>query len=470
MCEISYLIHFRVHGIIIKITRNESDSMFLDTIAAIATPLQEGAISIIRVSGDDAIDIVNKIFSRDLTKISSHQVMYGYIKENDSYIDEVLVSVFKAPKSFTMEDIVEINCHGGIYITKKILSLVLASGARLADKGEFTKRAFLNGRIDLTQAEAINDLISGKDQGVTKVAMQALRGGVRKLIEPLKEDLIQIIGQIEVNIDYPEYYDVETVTEEILLPKTKEWLQNINNLLNKSQSGKIMREGIKCVILGKPNVGKSSLLNALLEEDKAIVTDIEGTTRDLVEGYVRLPSITLHLIDTAGIRETEDVVEKIGIDKSKQAMNEADLVIILLDASRELNDDDRELLELTKNHTRLVVYNKMDEVKIDLPSDALLISAKDNAIEPLIDAIEAMYEKHNFALHEPTLANERHIALLTQAKDYMMKAIDTLEMGLEVDLATIDMQSAYDCIIDILGEKGKKDLLDELFSRFCLGK
>lgn len=444
--------------------------MFMDTIAAIATPLQEGAISIIRVSGDDAVEIVNKICSRDLMKVNSHQVVYGYIMEDDTYVDEVLISVFKAPKSFTMEDIVEINCHGGIYITKKILSLVLAAGARLAEKGEFTKRAFLNGRIDLTQAEAINDLISGKDQGVTKVAMQALRGGVRKLIEPLKEDLIQIIGQIEVNIDYPEYYDVATVTEEELLPKTKEWLTKINELLSKSQSGKLMREGIKTVILGKPNVGKSSLLNALLEEDKAIVTDIEGTTRDLVEGYVRLPSITLHLIDTAGIRETEDVVEKIGIDKSKQAMNEADLIIVLLDASRELSNEDYELLELTKDKVRLVVYNKSDDVKAELPSDAIMISARQNEIEPLIDAIEAMYEKHSFALNEPTLANERHIALLKQAKEYMMKAIETLEMGLEVDLATIDMQSAYDCIIDILGEKGKKDLLDELFSRFCLGK
>ena len=444
--------------------------MFMDTIAAIATPLQEGAISIIRVSGDDAIEIVNKICSRDLTKVNSHQVVYGYIKEDDTYVDEVLISIYKGPKSFTMEDIVEINCHGGIYITKKILSLVLAAGARLAEKGEFTKRAFLNGRIDLTQAEAINDLISGKDQGVTKVAMQALRGGVRKLIEPLKEDLIQIIGQIEVNIDYPEYYDVATVTEEELLPKTKEWLSKINELLSKSQSGKLMREGIKTVILGKPNVGKSSLLNALLEEDKAIVTDIEGTTRDLVEGYVRLPSITLHLIDTAGIRETEDVVEKIGIDKSKQAMNEADLIVVLLDASRELSNEDYELLELTKDRVRLVVYNKSDDVKAKLPSDAIMISARQNEIDALVDAIEAMYEKHSFALNEPTLANERHIALLKQAKEYMMKAIETLEMGLEVDLATIDMQSAYDCIIDILGEKGKKDLLDELFSRFCLGK
>ena len=444
--------------------------MFMDTIAAIATPLQEGAISIVRVSGDDAIEIVNKICSRDLMKVNSHQVVYGYIMEDGTYVDEVLISVFKAPKSFTMEDIVEINCHGGIYITKKILSLVLAAGARLAEKGEFTKRAFLNGRIDLSQAEAINDLISGKDQGVTKVAMQALRGGVRKLIEPLKEDLIQIIGQIEVNIDYPEYYDVATVTEEELLPKTKEWLSKINELLAKSQSGKLMREGIKTVILGKPNVGKSSLLNALLEEDKAIVTDIEGTTRDLVEGYVRLPSITLHLIDTAGIRETEDIVEKIGIDKSKQAMNEADLIVVLLDASRELSNEDYELLELTKDKVRLVVYNKSDDVKVEIPEDAILISAGQHDIDALVDAIEAMYEKHSFALNEPTLANERHIALLKQAKEYIMKAIDTLEMGLEVDLATIDMQSAYDCIIDILGEKGKKDLLDELFSRFCLGK
>ena len=443
--------------------------MFMDTIVAIATPLSEGAISIIRVSGDDAIEIVNRVFSRDLTKVDSHSVTYGYIKEGNEYVDEVLVSVFRAPKSFTMEDIVEINCHGGIFITKKILSLVLASGARLAQKGEFTKRAFLNGRIDLTQAEAVNDLINGRDHNVTTLAMQALRGGVRKLIEPLKEDLIQIIGQIEVNIDYPEYYDVATVTEEELLPKTKQWLEKIDELLKKAESGKIMREGVKTVILGKPNVGKSSLLNALLEEEKAIVTDIEGTTRDLVEGYVRLPSITLHLIDTAGIHETEDVVEKIGIERSKKAMEEADLAIVMIDASRQLTKEDEELLEATKDKTRLIVYNKMDEKVIDT-QNGIEISAKNNEVEPLIQRIEEMYAKHNIALQTPTLANERHIALLTQAKEYMEKAIETLELGLEVDLATIDMQSAYDCVLDILGEKGKKDLLDELFSRFCLGK
>ncbi len=444
--------------------------MFLDTIAAIATPLQEGAISIIRVSGDEAIEIVNKICSKDLTKVAANTISYAYIKDKDEYVDEVLISVFKGPKSFTCEDIVEINCHGGIYLTKKIFALVLAAGARLAEHGEFTKRAFLNGRIDLTQAEAINDLITGKDAGSTTVAMQALRGGVKKLIEPLKEDLIQIIGQIEANIDYPEYYDVATVTEEELLPKTKEWIAKIDELLAKSQSGKIMREGIKTVILGKPNVGKSSLLNALLEEDKAIVTDIEGTTRDLVEGSVRLPSVTLHLIDTAGIRDTEDVVERIGIEKSKEAMEDADLVILLLDSSRELSEEDRELLAITENKTRLVVYNKVDEEKIDIPSNAVTISAKEGNIDNLIKEIERLYEKHTIALREPTLANERHIALLRQARDYMNKAKETLEMGLEVDLATIDMQSAYDCILDVLGEKGKKDLLDELFSRFCLGK
>ncbi|MBQ9987502.1 MAG: tRNA uridine-5-carboxymethylaminomethyl(34) synthesis GTPase MnmE [Erysipelotrichales bacterium] len=445
--------------------------MFMKTIAAIATPLSEGAIAIIRISGDEAISIANTLFSRDLTNIPSHQVVYGYIKDpkTQEYIDEVLVSVFRAPKTFTREDTVEINCHGGIYITKKILSLLLENGAELAERGEFTKRAFLNGRIDLTQAEAVQDLIEGKDSSTTRLAMNTLRGGIRTLIDPLKEDLIQMIAQIEVNIDYPEYYDVAQVETPQLLSKANQWLTKLEELIRKSHSGKIMREGIKTVILGKPNVGKSSLLNALLEEDKAIVSDVAGTTRDLVEGYVRLPSVTLHLIDTAGIHHTEDIVEKIGIERSHKAMEEADLVIVVLEAHEELSKEDEALLEASKDLNRIIVYNKVDLTQ-DIDSDKLYISAKDQHIEPLIDRIEEMYEEHTIALREPTFANERHIALLRQAHTHMETAVAALEAGMEIDLALIDIEQAYECIKDIIGEAKNMDLLDELFTRFCLGK
>lgn len=447
--------------------------MFMKTIAAIATPLSEGAIAIIRVSGDEAVEIVNRIFSRDLTQVESHHVVYGYIRDpqnNNEYVDEVLVSVFKAPKTFTREDVVEINCHGGVYITKRILSLVLEAGAELAERGEFTKRAFLNGRIDLTQAEAVQDLIEGRDNSVTKLAMMALRGGVRTLIEPLKEDLIQMIAQIEVNIDYPEYYDVAEVEIPQLMNKAEEWIAKIDELLRKSRSGQIMREGVKTAILGKPNVGKSSLLNALLEEDKAIVSDIAGTTRDLVEGYVRLPSVTLHLIDTAGIRDTDDVVEKIGIERSRKAMNEADLVILVLDAGSNLDEEDEALLKASEGLNRILVYNKSDLVQDTKEDNKLYISAKDQNIEPLIQKIEEMYSEHTIALKEPTLANERHIALLNKARTYMSQAIQTMRDGIEIDLATIDVENAYECIKEIMGEAKDMDLLDELFSRFCLGK
>lgn len=447
--------------------------MFMKTIAAIATPLSDGAIAIIRVSGDEAIEIVNKIFSRDLTRVESHQVVYGFIKDpsNDfEYVDEVLVSVFRAPKTFTREDIVEINCHGGVFITKRILSLVLEAGADLAERGEFTKRAFLNGRIDLTQAEAVQDLIEGRDASVTKLAMTALRGGVRKLIEPLKEDLIQMIAQIEVNIDYPEYYDVAEVEIPELMNKANEWIAKIDELLKKSRSGQIMREGVKTAILGKPNVGKSSLLNALLEEDKAIVSDIAGTTRDLVEGYVRLPSVTLHLIDTAGIRDTEDVVERIGIERSRKAMAEADLVVLVLDAGATLDEEDEALLKASEDMNRILVYNKADLVQDNNEDGKLYISAKEQNIDALINKIEEMYSEHTIALREPTLANERHIALLRQARTYMQQAVVTMQDGMEIDLATIDIENAYECVKEIIGEAKSVDLLDELFSRFCLGK
>lgn len=463
--------------------------MFMDTIAAIATPLHEGAISIIRLSGMDAIAIVNSIFSRNLIEAASHTVTYGYIKDPQSgiVIDEVLISVFRAPKTYTREDIVEINCHGGVFITKQILSLCISQGAKLAQEGEFTKRAFLNGRIDMTQAEAVMDLIEANDIDQSQLAMQAIRGSIRTLINPLQEDLIQMIAQIEVNIDYPEYTDVAQLTVEELLPKAMAWRARLNQMIEESYSGQLMRSGIKTAILGKPNVGKSSLLNALLQEDKAIVTDIAGTTRDIVEGFIRLRDITLHLIDTAGIRETTDQIERIGIEKSRQAMNQADLILLVFDASRAFTMEDEELLSLTKGRTRIIVYNKSDAVdhidqlhlanqlretsNEDMKTEhTVIISAAKQEVQPLIDCITELFEKHKIATTRPTFANERHIGLLKQAYQAIDQAIDAMQQQFELDLVVIDIKQAYHCLQDILGEAMKKELLDELFSRFCLGK
>lgn len=444
--------------------------MLYDTIVAISTPLSEGAISIIRMSGKDAISIGNKIASISLLEKEANTISYAKIidPKTNIEIDEVLISVFKDKKSYTGEDIVEINCHGGIFITKQILTICLENGARLANRGEFTQRAFLNGKMDLTQAEAVYDMINAQDKNAASIAMRGIKGSVSKLIYPFIDDLLNIIANIEVNIDYPEYDDVEQLTNETLLPMCNAWLQKIDEILRKAQSGKIMREGVKTAIIGKPNVGKSSLLNALLEEDKAIVTDIEGTTRDIVEGIVRLDDITLHLIDTAGIRESNDVVERIGIEKSKKAIEEADLILLLLDGSKEIDDKDKELFALSENKTRIVVYNKAD---ISMHKEAgIWISAKENNIDALVHKINEMYAEHKFALKEATLNNERQISLMNQAKMNMQSAKEAMGMGMELDLAAIDIQNAYTNMKEIVGEVSRDDLLDTLFSKFCLGK
>lgn len=443
--------------------------MFKDTIAAISTANQDGAISIVRLSGDDAIDIVNQIFSADLSKKASHTITYGTISDPNTHeaIDEVLVSVFLAPKTFTRENIVEINCHGGRFVTRKVLSLVLSCGARLAQPGEFTQRAFLNGRIDLTQAEAINDLINAKNNTNLKVAIKGVKGSIRKMLDPLIQELLDIIANIEVNIDYPEYDDIEQLTNDRVLPMAKAWSEKIKVILAKSESSQMLKEGIRTAIIGKPNVGKSSLLNALLEEEKAIVTDIAGTTRDLVEGSIQLGHVALNLIDTAGIRETEDVVEKIGIDRSLKAIENAQLVLMVLDASRPLDEQDEELLRLTEHKTRILVYNKNDLVPV---SEGIAISAKDNELKPLIHEIERLFEKHLIAVEEPALNNERQIALMSHALQSMNQAIHSLEDGMELDLVTIDLQDSYTSLKEILGEVSRDDLLDTLFSNFCLGK
>ena len=439
--------------------------MLNDTIVAISTGLVEQAISIIRLSGDEAIEVVDKIFDKDLTKAKSHTITYGFIKDEDDIVDEVLVSVFRAPKSYTMEDIVEINCHGGIYITKRILSLCIANGARLARPGEFTQRAFLNGRIDMSQAEGINDLIKANNHNKASSAIHSLKGSVTRLIDPLCEDLLDIIANIEVNIDYPEYDDVEVLTNQKIRPKVVSFLARIDDIIHKAQNSIIIKNGINTVILGQPNVGKSSLLNAMLQEDKAIVTNVAGTTRDLVEGEVTLNDVTLNLIDTAGIRDTNDIVEKIGIEKSIEALNNAQLVILVCDDK--LDEEDERLLAMAKDKPCLIVYNKKDlhDVK-----DGINISAINNDIEELVDAINDMFKEEIIDNKMDTLNNERQIGLAISARKHMLDVLKAIDDNVELDLVSIDLNMAYEDLKEILGHATREDLLDALFSKFCLGK
>ena len=442
--------------------------MFEKTIAAISTALQDGAISIIRLSGDQALEITQKIFDRNILDVKSHTIHYGFIVDEDNKpVDEVLVSVFRAPKTYTCEDVVEINCHGGTFITKKILSLVLSNGATLAKPGEFTQRAFYHGRIDLSQAEAVQDMIDASNNTAASMAIQGIKGSVKKLLQPLIDDLMDIIAQIEVNIDYPEYEDVEQLTTNDLLPKTKEWLVKIDKILDRVQTGQMVKKGVDTIIVGKPNVGKSSLLNALLEEDKAIVTDIAGTTRDLVEGQIQIGNVQLNLIDTAGIRESDDKIEQIGIEKSQEKLKQAKLVLLIFDGSKPLDQEDQDLLELTKDKIRLIVYNKQD--KVSDKKDGIWISAQNKEIQPLIDALQELYQD-NLLKEEPLLSNERQIGLLNQAKEDMQRAYEAMNDFIEPDLIEIDIQAAHDHLKEILGEVHREDLLDTLFSKFCLGK
>ena len=442
--------------------------MFENTIAAISTSLQDGAISIIRLSGDKAIEITQKIFDRNIMDAKSHTIHYGFIIDADKNpVDEVLISIFRAPKTYTREDIVEINCHGGTFITRKILSMVLSAGADLAKPGEFTQRAFYHGRIDLSQAEAVQDMIEASNDTAASMAIHGIKGSVKKLLQPLIDDLMDIIAQIEVNIDYPEYEDVEQLTTNDLLPKTNEWLTKIDCILARVQTGQMLKKGIDTIIVGKPNVGKSSLLNALLEEDKAIVTDIAGTTRDLVEGQIHIGSVQLNLIDTAGIRESSDKIEQIGIEKSQEKLKDAKLVLLVFDGSKELDDEDKQLLELTKDKMRLIIYNKLDKTEAD--KDGIWISAANKDIQPLIDALENLYQE-DLLKEDPLLSNERQIGLLNQAKEDMLRAKEAMDMMVEPDLIEIDIQAAHDHLKEILGEVHREDLLDTLFSKFCLGK
>lgn len=447
-----------------------------DTIVAIATAPSNSAISIIRLSGSDAIEIANNVFKgKNLNKVKSHTIHYGYIYNDNDIIDEVLVSVFKSPKTFTREDVVEINCHGGIYVTNKVLELLLVKGARLAEPGEFTKRAFLNGRIDLTQAEAVIDMIESNTASSLKMANLGILGETKKVISEFREKILECLLKIEVNIDYPEYEDEEQITEEILIPRLSNLQKDMEVVLQKSEVSRIIKYGVKTAIIGKPNVGKSSLLNALIREDKAIVSNIAGTTRDIVEGSINIGGIVLNLIDTAGVRDTDDFVEKIGVEKSKKIIDEADLIMLVFDNNTPLNSDDLQLLEITKDKNRIIVINKKDlESKIDINvnDEVLYISSFDNNdISKLENKIKKVCNYTDVTNIDSTyIGNTRQIAKLKIAKKQLDDAIESLNFGLPIDLACVDIKNCWISLGEILGEVSSEDLINELFSRFCLGK
>ena len=448
-----------------------------DTIAAISTALGVGAISIVRVSGKESIDIVNKIFDKDIKNAKSHTIHYGHIIDNNKIIDEVLVSIMLSPRTFTTENIVEINCHGGINTTNKVLELVLNNGARLAEPGEFTKRAFLNGRMNLMEAEAVMDLINGKTEESRRVAMNNLQGVGSKLISKLREDLVKIISNIEVNIDYPEYNDIYEVTMKDIKDKIKYFKDNLEKIINEYENGRIITDGIKTVIVGRPNVGKSSILNKLLDYDKAIVTDIPGTTRDIVEGTISFNGILLNIIDTAGIRETDDIVEKIGVNKSLSKIDEADLVLVILNNNDKLNDIDIDILEKTKDKTSIVVINKNDlDSKIDMDKlkgreivytntiDLLGIDTLKDKITKMFKLDEIKKKDYNY------ITNTRQIAKIKECLERINDIETSLDNEMPLDMIEIDLRDIWNILGEIIGESYTEELLDELFSKFCVGK
>lgn len=456
-----------------------------DTIAAISTPVGEGGISIVRISGDDAIKVAQKIYrGKDLSKVASHTINYGHIIDpaTKEDVDEVMVSVMRAPHTYTREDVIEINCHGGLLATNRILQLVLSYGARMAEPGEFTKRAFLNGRIDLSQSEAVMDLIRAKTDKSMKVALNQLDGNLSRLIKHLRKDILDVLAQVEVNIDYPEYDDVEEMTTKMLKEKAIEIQQRIQALLKTAKQGKVLRDGLATAIIGRPNVGKSSLLNALLHEDKAIVTDVAGTTRDVIEEYVNVNGVPLKLIDTAGIRDTKNKVEKIGVERSRQALDAADLVLLLIDNSAPLTDEDRKLLATTKGKQRIIILNKTDlPSKLDLAELKKLVG-QDPLIETSIVKHQGMDQlgkqiSHMFfdqgiesSQNDVMVTNARHIGLLHRANDALNDVLKGINEGMPVDLVQIDMTRCWDLLGEITGDSYQDELLDQLFSQFCLGK
>lgn len=459
--------------------------MFIDdTIAAIATAPGEGGIGIVRISGEKSLEVAQSIFKSKSGKMikdyNPRTLIYGKIVDGEKVIDEVLVAYMKGPNSYTAEDVIEINCHGGFISVKKILELILSKGVRIADAGEFTKRAFLNGRIDLSQAEAIIDVIKSKTDMAHEVAQNQLEGSLAKKIKDLRMNVTEVLAHLEVSIDFAEE-DVEEITYQTLEEKSLELRNEIKKLYDTAESGKILRDGLKTVIVGKPNVGKSSLLNSILGENRAIVTDIAGTTRDVIEEFVNIKGIPLKIVDTAGIRETEDVVEKIGVEKSRESFSTADLVIMVLDASRKLSEEDMEILESIKNKKTIVLLNKVDlEAQIELEKikefvssdDIIEISAlKNQGIEELQDKIESMvYQGSVKNSSNLMITNSRHKDALFKAYESINDAISAIEQRMPYDFIEVDFKNIWDYLGYINGDTVREDLLDTIFANFCIGK
>lgn len=459
--------------------------MDFDTITSVSTPMGEGAIGIVRLSGPEAVEIGDKLYKgkKKLKDVASHTINYGHIidPETNEVVEEVMISVLRAPKTFTREDIIEINCHGGILTINRILELTMTHGARMAEPGEYTKRAFLNGRIDLSQAEAVMDFIRSKTDRASKVAMNQIEGRLSDLIKRQRQSILEILAQVEVNIDYPEYDDVEDATTEFLLAQSKKIKTEIDQLLETGTQGKIMREGLSTVIVGKPNVGKSSMLNNLIQDNKAIVTEVAGTTRDVLEEYVNVRGVPLRLVDTAGIRDTEDIVEKIGVERSRKALSEADLILFVLNNNEPLTEEDRTLYEVIKNEDAIVIVNKTDlERRLDIEEvknmigDMPLIQTsmlKQEGIDELELQIRDLFFGGEVQNQDMTyVSNSRHISLLKQARHTIQDAIDAAEAGIPMDMVQIDLTRTWELLGEIIGESASDELINQLFSQFCLGK
>ncbi|MBR0439960.1 MAG: tRNA uridine-5-carboxymethylaminomethyl(34) synthesis GTPase MnmE [Bacilli bacterium] len=442
-----------------------------ETIVALATPPMKSALAIIRVSGDDCFAIISKCFSKDITNIQERTLLVGYIanKITNQKIDEVVLAIYKGPKSFTGEDLVEIICHGSSLISQQILDILIENGARMATNGEYSSRAFIHQKVDLVQAEAINDIINATTKEAKDISMFSLQGKTSTLLNPVKTRLADIISLIEVNIDYPEYEDIEQANKQQIITICDEINQMIEKLIDDGEKAKIIKDGLKVAIVGKPNVGKSSLLNALMGEEKAIVTDIAGTTRDIVEGDINLNGIVLHLLDTAGIRESNDVVENIGVNKAKETLEKADLVLVVLDGANNLTNEDDEILKMTEKLNRIIIYNKADKIS-SKNKDNIYISALNKDINPLVKEIYKNIGLEEQTFKQPALANTRQIGLLKQARSSLNKAKEDASNDLPVELLSVNLMDAYNAILDILGERNKADLSKEIFSRFCVGK
>ena len=437
-----------------------------ETIVALATAPIKSALSIIRLSGDDVFDVVSKCFSKDLRNIKERTILFGSISSEGEKIDEVVLLAYKGPKSFTGEDSVEIICHGSPLIAKQIIEACIKNGARMATNGEFSSRAYMHNKIDLVQAEAINDVINATTKEAKNLSLLSLDGKTSDLVRPIKTRIADLLSLIEVNIDYPEYEDIEVANKDKVIAIVDELIPQIDVLVEDGQKAKIINEGVKVALVGKPNVGKSSLLNAFLGEDRAIVTDIAGTTRDVVEGHVNIDGVVLHLYDTAGIRDSEDKIESIGIEKSKKTIKEADIVVVLLDSSNELDEEDKQILEYTKEYNPIVVYNKADKNS----SNKLAISALNNQIQPLIDVIKERIGLDEKSFSTPALNNARQLGLLSKAKESLLKAKEDALNDLTIDLISTSLFDAYTSVLEILGEANQIDLVKEIFSRFCVGK